>query len=328
MNPERKRWLVTGVKIVLALLIMFFVGWQFYRDLEQSDRPPEERVDLRTIEIRPAWLAASAGLYLVSVLPGAWFWRHLHHQFGYPIPLYAALRAHYIGQLGKYSPGKALAVAIRSELIHPAGVPYGVSIIITFYEVLTGMAAGGIVAAVIYMLEPPGELNLGVHPLAIGAVLIGMCGIPLLPGVFNFVVGKMTARIQAVQLYRLPPVRFGTLATGLAVTAVGWCVQGVSVWAVLQALLPSAPELTPSVWAQCTAAIAFANVAGFVVIVAPAGVGVREYLLTILLASLGVKALLAAAAIVLRLDWIVAELLVAACTYWIKPRGEMPPEPK
>jgi uncharacterized membrane protein YbhN (UPF0104 family) len=316
MKRDWKRLLWRGVKLVLAGLVLFFVGWQLKKDLEPKDDQP----NITEIQLRPEWLAASGAIYLVGVFPSAWFWRHLHARFGYPLPFYAALRAHYIGQLGKYVPGKALAIAMRADLAHPYGVPYGVSIIISFYEVLTGMAAGGIVAAVVYAVEPPDDLELGLHPVAIGAVLIGLCGIPLLPGVFNFVVAKLSARIQAVQLYRLPPLRFGVLATGLLVSGAGWWVLGLSWWALLQAVLADPPALTLSMWAQCTASIAFASVAGFVIIVVPGGFGVRELLLAKLLGFVGPAAYISAAAILLRLDWIAAEALFALCTYWLKPK--------
>jgi uncharacterized membrane protein YbhN (UPF0104 family) len=323
MKRDWKRLLMRGGKLLLAGLILFFVAWQFKKDLEPKpkDENHPDRRDIRDIELRPAWLVASSGFYLLSVFPAAWFWRHVQAKFGYPLPFYAAMRAHYISQLGKYVPGKALAIAIRADFIHPYGVPYGVSIIITFYEVLTGMAAGGIVAAVIYAIEPPGDLDFHLHPVAIGAILIGMCGIPLLPGVFNFIVAKMSARIQAVQLYRLPPLRFGVLATGLLATGVGWWVQGLAWWAMLHAVLPEPPELTFSIWAQCTASVAFATVAGFVLVIIPGGLGVRELILSRLLVGFaGPAAYISAAAILLRLDWIVTEFVVALCIYWLKPR--------
>ena len=311
MNPSWKRWLVRGVKLVLAIVILFFVGWQFQRDLASIDR--------REIELHPGWLLASGGLYLISLLPSAWFWRHLFGKFGYPMPLYAAIRAHLIGQLGKYVPGKAMAIAIRADLVHPYGIPYGVSVIASFYEVFTGMAAAAIVAAVIYAIEPPGDLELGLHPLALGAVLIGLCGIPLLLGVFNFVIAKLTAKIQVIELYRLPPIRFGTLATGLLATGTGSCVQGLSVWAMLQAVVPDAPSLSVSSWAQCTAAMALATVAGFAAFVMPAGFGVREGLLKMLLRPAGANPYIAMAVLLLRLVWIAAEALFAVCTFWFKP---------
>src|ERR1019366_6670024 len=115
MDPVSKRWLILGVKWVLALVVLFFIGWQFLRDFARDE--------IKSMELHPAWLAASAGLYLLGILPNAWFWRHLFEKFGYSTPLYAAIRAHYIGQLGKYVPGKALALAIRADLVHPYGVP-------------------------------------------------------------------------------------------------------------------------------------------------------------------------------------------------------------
>ena len=318
MKPEWKRWLWSGAKLIAAVLILFFVGKQLLGDLE--------RLDLSALEIHPGWLVASGALYLLGLLPSAWYWRHLHHQFGYPLGLYVALRAHYIGQVGKYVPGKALALAIRADLVHPHGVPYGVSVIISFYEVLTSMAAGGMVAAIIYVLDPPDlseqlELapNLRIDPQWAGLFLMALCGIPLLPGVFNFIIAKMTARIQVIELYRLPPVRYGTLLTGLFTTALGWWLQGLSLWAIMQTILPTPPALTLSSSAQCTAAVAFANVAGFVILVVPGGLGVREYLIALLLGTAGPKEFLAASAILLRLNWIVDETLLALGLYFIKP---------
>ena len=207
MDPDRKRWLWRGVKLALGVLVLVFVGLQFRRDLVG--------LDLRQIAWQPGWLIASGVLYLVALLPSAMYWRHLHERFGYPISLYAAVRAHFVGQLGKYVPGKALAILIRAHLVHPCGVPYGVSIITSFYEVFTGMAAGAMIAAVIFALDPPvagadllRRIGLDWSPLWFGLVLVALCGIPLLPGVFNFAITKLTAKIQAIELYRLPPVRF------------------------------------------------------------------------------------------------------------------------
>src|ERR1043165_688066 len=255
MQSHGKRWAWRLVKMTLALLILFFIGRLFYGDLS--------RLDFRNLPWRPGWLLLSAGLYLAGLFASAWFWQYLLGVFGYPISLYASGRAHYIGQLGKYVPGKALAVLMRSELVHPLGVPYGVSIIVSFYEVFTGMAAGALVAALIYLFDPPVIADLEWHPLWTGVALLGLCGVPLLPGVFNFVIGRLTAKIQAVELYRLPPIRFGTLAAGLLATGVSWWLHGLSVWAILVAVLPEPPQLTLSSWARCTADIAFANVAGF-----------------------------------------------------------------
>ncbi|MBM3996356.1 MAG: flippase-like domain-containing protein [Planctomycetes bacterium] len=314
MNLEWKQWLVTALKMVAAVAVLFFVGRRFHADLENLET---DQLDLDV-----GWLIAAAGFYLLAMLPSAWFWRHVHGVFGYPMSLYAGIRAHFIGQLGKYVPGKAMAVIIRSHLVQPFGIPYGVSVITSFYEVFTGMTSGAIIAGIVYLFDPPGDLGLHFHPLAIGAVLIGLCGIPLIPGVFNFVIARMTENIQTVEEYRLPPMSFGTLVTGLLATGAGWWLQGLSVWATLQAIVPNAPEFSLSVWAQCTAGIGFATVVGFALFFIPAGLGVREDVLKNLLSGMGAPAYIAIAVLLVRLTWVAAEAAFAACTYWVRPAGE------
>ena len=68
--------------------------------------------------------------------------------------------------------------------------------------------------------------------------------------------------------------------------------------------------------------MAFSNVAGFVIIVLPAGFGIRESLLYNLLKSVGDSVHVTASVILLRLDWIIAEMIVGLVLYLIKPTGE------
>lgn len=107
MTPTTKRWLVRGVKFLLAMLLLYFVSKQFIRDLQNPE--------LYKIEPGWLWLVVSALIYMISLFPSMLYWRHLNFKFGYPIPFYAAFRAHYIAQLGKYVPGKALAIAVRTS---------------------------------------------------------------------------------------------------------------------------------------------------------------------------------------------------------------------
>lgn len=334
MNPTAKRWLVRAIKLTLALVVLFFIGRQFYGDLQNFD--------YTKVQLHPGLLILSGVIYLVGLLPSVWFFRHLIQLFGYPVPAYACTRAHLIGHLGKYAPGKAFALLIRSALLKPQGVPYGVSLIVSFYEVLTAMAAGALVAAIVFVFDPPTipvrlqeYLPADWHPAWFGVGLLALCGVPLLPGVFNFVIRMMTSKLPAVELYRLPPVRYMTLVLGMVVTSLGWWLQGLSAWILVYSVVPEMPALSFEAVAQYTAAIAFTNVVGFVVIFLPAGLGVRELLLKHMFAGAGSEPLVAVAVILLRLNWIAAEMIAAALLFWIRPTGEniqspppTPPEPE
>ena len=132
MNSQAKRWLWRCIKTAIAVLVLVFVGRRFAADMGG--------LDLDALSLQPSWLLACNLLYLAAIFPSIWYWRHIQDLFGYPVPLLAGVRASYIAQLGKYVPGKAVVIAIRCEMVHPYGVPYGVTIITTFYEVFTSMA--------------------------------------------------------------------------------------------------------------------------------------------------------------------------------------------
>src|SRR5262249_46383616 len=86
----------------------------------------------------------------------------------------------------------------------------------------------------------------------------------------------------------------------------------------LWSVVPDAAPFTLAGWAHATAAIGLAYVAGFLALVLPSGVGVREYVLLQLLASQGTEALVALAVLLLRVVWTAAELVTAGLL-WCLP---------
>ena len=308
MKAWLRRWCWPIGKLLLALGILLAVGRRFYLDLQD--------LDIENLTLLPGWLALSGVLYVLALGFSAGFWYRLLRVFGERPGRAAVIRAYYIGHLGKYVPGKAWALLLRSALIRPAGVRLGVGVITAFYEVLTTMAAGTLLAATIFLFQPPHVSGLAWNPVFTGLFLLCLLGIPLLPGVFNRLVNRLAARFQTVESFRLPPLKNATLAGGLLATGCGWIVMGVSFWAVLQAVLLEPPAFTVPHWANLVACLGLAYVAGFLVIVVPGGVGVREFVLLNLLGQGTNEPLYAAAILVLRLVWTAAELIVAAIVYW------------
>jgi hypothetical protein len=312
MNERlRRAWPL--FKALLAVAIIVAVGWRFWRDLHNEQ--------LQAVAPDPGWLALSGVLYLAGLIFCAWYWFRLLQVFGERPRLGLALRAYYLSQLGKYLPGKAWALLMRGELVRGPDVKLGVALIATFYEVLTMMASGALLAAVLFAVNPPALLEGTIDPHWLGLGLAALCGVPLLPAVFNRLVARLARRFEHVESFRLPRLRALTLAEGLATITVGWCLLGVSLWAMVRALVPEAPPLTLQTWARYTSIQALAYVAGFVIIVAPGGVGVREWVLDEFLgpelAGHG-AATVVLVVVLLRLTWTAAELALAA-VLWCLP---------
>ncbi len=304
----KKPWLRVA-KVLAAAVIVGLVGRRFYLDLRQLD--PE------TLAIRPGWLMASGLWYLAGLGCSGMFWYKLLWLLDQRPSIRATLRAYYIGHLGKYVPGKAWALLLRSGLICGPRVHVGVAALTAFYEVLTTMASGALVAACIFSCQPPQVSGLTWSPVLSGFLLLGLVGEPLLPAIFNRLIRRLARRLQSLDATPQPRVRNRTLAGGLLLTSLGWVFLGAGLWAVLQGVLREPPILTFAVAAQCVGALALAYVAGFLAIVVPGGVGVREYVLLQLLGSLGPETEIAVAVLVLRLVWTGAEVTAAALLYFL-----------
>src|SRR5262245_19792657 len=213
MPTSWRRWAWPLVKLLLAAVLLAAVGWQFANDLR--------RLTLDDLAWRPQWLALSALLYLVFLGTSCWYWRRLLGHFGADPPAHVAGRAYFVSQLGKYVPGKAWALLLRGGMVRGPRLRMGLAILTSFYEVLTTMAAGALVAAVAFAIEPPVVRGWEVSPTLAGLILLGVCGVPLLPTVFNRIAARLARRVQAADAGPLPMIDFLTLLQGLAVTSCG-----------------------------------------------------------------------------------------------------------
>jgi hypothetical protein len=157
--------------------------------------------------------------------------------------------------------------------------------------------------------------------LAVTAALIlfAACATPLLPALFNRVARRLPGRSPGAPVPRIGLLHLGE---GLALTAVGWLLLGAALAAALAAVA-EAPA-SPEVLGRLTAGLAVAYVAGFVVLVAPGGVGVREFFLALFLVpelvGAGVepgeaRGLALLTALLVRLAWTAAEVLVAGAIW-------------
>ena len=264
------------------------------------------------------WLAVSGCLYLLGTLPCGIFWHRTLLALGQPVSLPRALRAYYIGHLGKYVPGKAMVVILRTGLVRGQGVDTALAAACVFFETLTMMAVGAFLSAAIVAVWFHEQAILFWSALAMMAV----AGLPTLPPVFRrlvrFVgVGRTNPQIAE----KLAKLDYGTMLGGWFLTAIGWAILGLSFWAALRAV--NAADSNPfSQLHLYTAAVTMATVAGFVSFV-PGGAVVREAVLTELMVPYLGDAVAVVSAILLRLTGLVAELVISGILY-IGVRGQDP----
>jgi uncharacterized membrane protein YbhN (UPF0104 family) len=316
MTPEKRKKLWFVVNAALALAIMIGVGVYFAATLSDS------KLDLRQLSLRVELLVPAGLLYLLAHCCWGSFWVRLLHGQGIRVSWFAGLRAYFVSQFGKYVPGKAWVVLMRVGMLrhdaHAHPIPVAVTAV---YETLCSMAAGALIGV---LLLP----YLGVLPDVVSDkmwIVLAFPAIPVALGVLNKYAARVVAKRRGPDARPLPAPSVFLLAQGLLHGACGHCLLGVSLWLTIRSVLPESPGIAETL-AGYLAANAIAYVIGFAVPVA-GGLGPREFVLSKLLESQFVAAMgkgQAAAvaiviALVLRLVWTIAEVILAATLYCFKP---------
>ena len=314
----RNRGKAYWVKVAIRLIVLTLVVAGIWHTVDGA-REEFAAKGFSPRNLNYGWLAAAGLFYLLGSLPACCFWRSTMVAMGQRPRWLPTIRAYYVGHLGKYVPGKALVVVLRTGLIKSDRVDATVAATSVFVETLTMMAVGAVVAATILAIgfRDQGLLLL----LALG--LAAATGIPTWPPIFRRLVRFLQVRransaIEAA----LQGLNLRLMFVGWSTIAIGWLFMGLSLWATLKAT-PAAVNQLANPWQDIpliTACTCLAMVAGFLSLI-PAGLGPREWvIITLLVPEYGPVAGIVSA-VLLRLVWMSAEVLFAGCLYF-GVRGE------
>jgi uncharacterized membrane protein YbhN (UPF0104 family) len=300
----RRLWRVA--KAAVRLIVLALVAWGVYRVAEGASGEFQKR-NFSLSQIEFGWLAVAGGFYLAGLLPCAIYWRGALMAMGQRPRWSEVLRAFYVGHLGKYVPGKALVVILRTGLIRSDRVSATVAAVSVFVETLSMMAVGAFVAAAILALRMRDDPWL----LALSLALMVCAGAPLAPPVFRAIIRLLKVRRADPQIETaLGGLTLPLLAKGSLAIAAGWGLIGLSLWATLKAIPGASPDLLRD-WPLLTACVALAVVAGFASLI-PGGIGVRELVVIPLLAPSFGEVNAIVSAVLLRVTWMAAELFASA----------------
>jgi uncharacterized membrane protein YbhN (UPF0104 family) len=201
-------------------------------------------------------------------------WRALLADLGSPLPVPAAARITFVGQLGKYVPGAVWSFAAHVELAYDRQVPRlrGAASVVMALGVAIGV---GLVLAAAGL--PLASATVARHYLWI------MAAIPVLvaclcPPVLGWLTDRLLVLIRMPRLARRPT--WGGFAVVVGWTVLGWLMYGLQVWA----LLASVTGLGVGVLLLAVAGYALACSAALALVVFPGGIGPREVILIAVLA--------------------------------------------
>ena len=262
--------------------------------------------------LRWRWLLVSVVAYAGGLFVMGCFWYRVLYALQQRPGFLETMRAYYIGHLGKYVPGKAMVVVLRAGLIRGVQVDIVVAGISVFIETLTMMAVGTFWAVVVLLVRYREITTL--RWLAVGLIIATVA--PTLPPVFRTLVRRLRPKFQTHFDEITAGYTFALVAQGWLACTCGWALLAVSFWATLKAIPYADPlENLATMFPVLLASVALATVLGFVSLL-PGGVGVREWALNqLMVPQIGEVAALAGA-VVLRLVWLLTELLISVILYF------------
>jgi glycosyltransferase 2 family protein len=288
------RWRVV-VRLVVAGVFLGVVGVVLVGQWRLA-RPLLGRLSVPVV--LAAWVLVLGGIYATF---RSW-WAALA-DLGGRLPRAGAMRVFYLGQLGKYVPGTIWPAVIQMRLGRDYRVP--------------PRASGA--AFVVFMLVLVGTgllVGLPVVPL-LGrdaaqeyrwlVLVLPVLALALAPPVLNWAIGL------ALRVLRRPPLPAPLSLAGV-LRVVGWALgswlcYGVQVYLLARSLGVEGGGL---MWLQCTGAFAVAFAGGLLLALAPAGAGVREAALLVLLGSTVTVPVAAVIAVCSRLLFILGDLAWSA----------------
>lgn len=302
-SRSRARRALALVQTVVGVLLFALVAAVAVREWDEISRT------LR--DISAVHLAAALLLTLVGLFISALTWRLALALLGSNIIVRVAAKAYLIGQLGKYLPGSVWAFVVQMEISARAGVPRPRSVAAGMLAILVNLSIAVGVAA----LCVPGVLGWPAWfgPLA-GVMAVGLAFL-LAPRVLCWAHGLGMRRLRG----RAPasPLPVSGIRRCMFISLFSWIAYGLACW-VLVIEAGGAPLKSLPV---ATGGVAAAMAIGFLAVVAPSGIGVREAVLVFVLSSVLDEGAALTIALVLRLLVTLADVTAAGLVLPVKIEG-------
>lgn len=303
-----------SIKFILLAIILYFItkaiisNWNEIVNYDWS------------VNIWLLLLSIVCHIFTFAVFSKAWC--YIIRGFNYDVPLKYGFKLGYIGNLGRYLPGKVWAIFGMAYLAKKLNIKEEESVASWVIAVIFSLPTAFLISFVTVIIYPEliseelrSHLGISLYVLSVIVLVLSLALI--------FMPSKTLALFNVfLKLIKRKPINFQVstlLAFKIYMTyLISWLLFGISFWIFIHAITDN---LSIPFWAGAGAYV-FAYQVGFVAIFTPGGIGVREFALYSMLepyfgsVAIGI-------AVAARLWNIVAEILSAIYAFAVKlPNNE------
>jgi hypothetical protein len=254
----------TWIAWIVVAIIFVFIGLSLYRNWQ--------RIPFESIRFNCLFLVLSFLSHLTGYLIAPFGWKVNLANFGQRISYRHSVEILSLSRLGRYIPGKIWFTLGRAYMGKKVGVREKLSIVAVLFEtVILFLAACVFFLIFVFLLA---RIDLPFEPYWFG-ILIVVCLLTLIPRVFSRLVNF------GLKLLKRDPVDFtpklGNLLLLFGIYMIMWGFQGFGFFLLVRSFIPIGLHAAPGF----VGIYSFSWMIGFLSLITPAGLGVRETTLSV-----------------------------------------------
>ncbi|MBM3332000.1 UPF0104 family protein [candidate division WOR-3 bacterium] len=292
----QRGWLRTVLGVLVTGAAFWFLTVRLIRDWH--------RIPFGQLHFQPLLLVASFVLLLVFHLPlYGYAWKLILHALGAELPLGKSIAIFSVAQIGKYAPGKVWFTLGRMSMAKDQGVPEDRTMVSVVVELAFSLLAATGLFGLAVLLIPGEQMPRAAYLLFL---LAPLSLVAVYPPILNRIIRFGLARLKR-PLFELR-MSYPRILRILALYVLDWALQGACCFALINSFYPMPLSKLPIL----LGGYAMSWMLGFLVLIAPAGLGIREGVYTIILRTVLPEPIAIVSALVTRVWMTVSEVLMAA----------------
>jgi hypothetical protein len=264
-------------QIVFAAAVLWFAGSALARQWGEAGN------SFRALEPRWSLVAASCVLVLASYGVLIQTWRLTLRVWNAQLPALSAARIWFISNLGRYVPGKIWQISAMGVMTHREGVSAvaatSASIMVNLVNIVSGVLvvfATGV--GVLDIAVPAGRITAGI------LVILAIGGLFAVPSLVSWL-ARRAASVSGRSIELPGSLTPQVVGLGLVGTVAGWLLYGLAFELFAKGILGDAARGSS---ADYIAVYTASYLVGYLTLIAPGGIGVREAMLVLGLRAAGI----------------------------------------
>jgi len=254
------------IKIGVILIIFYFLGKSLYRNWGQ--------VDFMQLHFNIPILIASFFFLWTHFLLSVLGWKLILDKLDVSLPFLKGIKIMFYSQLGKYLPGKIWTFTGRMYFCQKVGIPNSKTFISMVLELALTVLSGILIFLISLLLGSRFKMDINPFLLVTVAVVILMIIHPkILVRLINFFLRWLKKEQIKIDL------NFSQIFVLTAYYCIIWFCFGIAFYFLINSVTFIIPSKIPIL----TGSFAISSTIGVMALFAPAGLGVREGILAVLL---------------------------------------------